>query len=142
MTVLDANILLYAYDSSSLLHTKARTWIEALFSSDTYVGLPWQTVAAFLRVITNAKLPGERFTMREALNVVDGWLALPNIALLSPGEEHWPLLRQVLLDGQAHGPLTTDGRLAALTIEHGGVLHTTDRDFSRFPGLRWTNPLS
>ncbi len=62
--------------------------------------------------------------------------------MLAPGEKHWPLLRQVVTEGQARGPLVTDAQLAAMTIECGGVLHTTDRDFGRFPGLRWTNPLA
>jgi hypothetical protein len=62
--------------------------------------------------------------------------------LIAPGEDRWPLFRQMIVEGQASGPLITDAQLAALTIEYGGVLHTTDRDFARFPGLRWKNPLS
>ncbi len=78
----------------------------------------------------------------EAVEVVDQWLAQPNIRPLAPSDNHWTIFRQMILDGQAPGPLTTDAQLAALTIEYGGVLHTTDRDFSRFPGLRWKNPLT
>lgn len=141
MIILDANILLYAYDGSSSLHEKARSWVEQVFSEETPVGLPWQTVCAFLRITTNAKLPGERFTIKEAAQIVDQWMKQPNIWFLAPGDEHWPLFRQMIMEGQAQGPLATDAQLAAITIEHGGVLHTTDRDFSRFPGLRWINPL-
>jgi len=64
-----------------------------------------------------------------------------NLPLLSPGDQHWSILRQMLVEGQARGPLVSDAHLAALTIEYGGILHTTDRDFGRFPGLRWSNPL-
>ena len=142
MIVLDANILLYAYDSTSPQHAKARVWIERVLSGGAPVGLPWQTAAAFLRIVTNSRLPGERLTVEEAARLIDRWLEQPNLRLLAPGEEHWPLLRQMMIDGQARGPLITDAQLAALTIEHGGVLHTTDRDFARFPGLRWTNPLA
>lgn len=142
MIVLDANILLYAYDSASSEHTKAREWVERTFSDATPVGLPWQTVAAFLRIMTNPKLPGERFTPQEAVHLVDTWLNQPNVRLLAPGEDHWPLFRQMIVDGQAHGPLISDAQLAALAIEYGGVLHTTDRDFARFPGLRWVSPLA
>jgi hypothetical protein len=144
--VLDANILLYAYDSASSQHAKARAWIEQVFSGAAPVALPWHTISAFLRIMTNPKLPGERFTLEEAAQVVDRWLEQPNVRTLAPGDghsgnDHWLLFRQMILDGQASGPLISDAHLAALTIEYGGVLHTTDRDFARFPGLRWTNPL-
>lgn len=141
MIILDANILLYAHDGTSPHHAQAREWVERVFSGAEPVGLPWQTVAAFLRVATNPRLPGERYTVEEAAVLIDGWFGRPRVRLLAPGENHWPLLRQMIVGGQARGPLITDAQLAALTIEHGGVLHTTDRDFARFPGLRWTNPL-
>ena len=141
MIVLDANILLYAYDASSEKHALARSWIERIFSEGALVGIPWQTVSAFLRVVTNFKLPGRRFTTEEAVEIVDSWLAQPNLRFLGTGDQHWTTLRRMLLEGQARGPLVTDAQLAALSIEHGGELHTTDRDFARFPGLRWKNPL-
>jgi toxin-antitoxin system PIN domain toxin len=140
--VLDANILLYAYDSASSQHAKARAWVEEVLSGVVLVGLPWQTISAFLRITSNPRLPGERWTLQEAVQVVDGWLEQPNVRTLAPGDDHWVLFRQMIVDGQAGGVLVTDAHLAALTIELGGVLHTTDRDFARFPGLRWTNPLS
>lgn len=142
MIVLDANILLYAYDSASPHHKKARAWVEEVFSGTEPIGLPWQTAAAFLRIMTNPKLQGDRFTLEEAVSVVDSWLEQPNIRILSPGENHWRLFRHMTVEGQAAGPLISDAHLAALTIEYGGVLHTTDRDFARFPDLRWVNPLS
>jgi toxin-antitoxin system PIN domain toxin len=139
--VLDANILLYAYDSSSSQHAKARAWVEDVFSGTSAIGLPWQTIAAFLRITTNPRLPGERLSAKEAVQIVDLWLEQPNVRLLAPGDDHWHLLSRTIVEGQASGPLISDAQLAALTIEFGGVLHTTDRDFARFPGLRWTNPL-
>jgi toxin-antitoxin system PIN domain toxin len=141
VNVLDANLLLYAYDSDSQQHAKARAWVEQVFSDGTPLGLPWQTVTAFLRIATNPRLSGKRFTTEEAVAIVDQWLEQPNVRLLSPGDQHWSILRQVLVEGQARGPLVSDAHLAALTIEYGGILHTTDRDFGRFPGLRWSNPL-
>jgi toxin-antitoxin system PIN domain toxin len=140
--VLDANLLLYAYDSASPQHAKARAWIEETLSGTVPVGLPWQTIGAFLRIMTNPKLPGERFTLEEAVHLVDRWLEQPNVRLLAPGDDHWPLFRQMIVEGQAPGALITDAQLAALTMEYGGVLHTTDRDFARFPGLRWRNPIA
>ena len=141
MIVLDANLLLYAYDSISAKHEQAREWVEKILSEEIVVGLPWQTVAAFIRIATNPRIPGERLTLDQAVEVVDQWLEQPNVLLLSPGDQHWSILRKMLIAGQARGPLTTDAQLAALTIEHGGVLHTADRAFGRFSGLAWTNPI-
>ena len=106
------------------------------------MGLPWQTVTAFVRIVTNPRLSGKRFTPADVIEIVDQWVNQPNLRLLAPEDHHWSFLRQMIMDGQARGPLVTDAQLAAITIEYGGVLHTTDRDFSRFPGLRWKNPLA
>lgn len=141
MIIVDANILLYAYDRTSSRHKKAKDWIEQVFSGTVPVGLPWNVISAFLRIITNPRLPGERLTAEDAVNIVDSWLAQPNVSFLGPTDNHWPLFRKMLVEGQGRGDLVTDADLAALTIEHGGVLQSTDRDFARFPGLRWTNPL-
>jgi toxin-antitoxin system PIN domain toxin len=140
--VLDANILIYAYDSGSSQHTKSRAWVEKTFSGLESVGLSWQTVSAFLRVVTSTRLPGPRLSLEQAARLVDEWLEQPNLRVLSPSDEHWILLRRMIVEGQASGPLIIDAQLAALTMEYGGELHTTDRDFARFPGLRWTNPLA
>ena len=141
MIVLDANILLYAYDAASDQHAKARAWVEEVLSGADPVGLPWQTITAFVRIVTNPRLSGKRFTPSEVIDLVDQWVTQPNVRLLGPADHHWSFLRQTILEGQARGPLITDAQLAALTIEHGGMLCTTDRDFSRFPGLRWQNPI-
>jgi toxin-antitoxin system PIN domain toxin len=139
--VLDANLLLYAYDEAFAEHARARTWLEDVFSGEEPVGLPWQTVSAFLRIHTDPRLPGDRLTMDEAVRLVDQWMMLPQVQLLAPGAHHWSEFRRMLVEGTVRGPMTTDAALAALTIECGGVLYTNDRDFARFPGLRWVNPL-
>jgi uncharacterized protein len=141
LIIVDANLLIYAYNRGSSRHIAARAWVEKLLSGSEPVGLPWQTISSFVRIMTNIRLPGERFTAQEAAEIVERWLEQPNVQALAPGEQHWPLFRKMLLEGQAPGPLVSDAHLAALTIECGGVLHTTDRDFARFPGLRWANPL-
>jgi toxin-antitoxin system PIN domain toxin len=139
--VVDANLLIYAYDSDSSHHKKSRAWVEKIFSDVEPVGLPWQTVCAFLRVITNRKLPGSRLTVELAAEIVEEWLAQPNVRILAPGDEHWSVLKRMMVEGRASGPLVSDAELVALTVEYGGVLYTADRDFARFPGLRWKNPL-
>jgi hypothetical protein len=139
--VLDANILLYAYGAASPHHVKARAWVENAFSDAELVGLPWQTIGAFLRIVTNPHVPGFRRSIMDATHAVDQWLEQPNVRVLPPGDDHWLLFKQMIVGGQTSGALISDAQLAALTIEYGGVLYTTDRDFARFPGLRWTNPL-
>jgi hypothetical protein len=139
--VVDANLLIYSYDLSSADHKKSVDWIERVFSGTEAVGLPWQSVSAFLRVVTNRQLPGIRVSVDEAVAVVEEWLQAPNVQILVPGDQHWSLLKQMILEGRASGPLVSDAEIAALTVEYGGMLHTADRDFARFPGLRWVNPL-
>jgi toxin-antitoxin system PIN domain toxin len=139
--VLDVNLLLYAYDDTSTHHTAARAWVKSVFSGQELIGLPWQTVCAFLRLTTNSRIFQNCISMEIAVGIAQQWMGLKQVRLLAPGELHWSLLRQMLIEGQVKGPLATDAELAALTIEHGGVLYSTDRDFARFPGLRWVNPL-
>lgn len=141
MIVIDANLLIYAYDLDSAHHKKSHSWLEEALSGVEAVGLPWQSVSAFLRVITNRRLSGMRVSLQQAVQVVDEWLQQPNVQMLVPADQHWSVLRQMILEGQASGPLVSDAEIAAITIEHGAVLHTADRDFARFPGLRWKNPL-
>jgi predicted nucleic acid-binding protein len=94
-----------------------------------------------LRISTDTRISGNQVSMESSLALVEQWMNLSNVRVLTPGERHWSILRRMLLEGQARGPMATDAQLAALTIEYGGVLYTTDRDFARFPGLRWVDPL-
>jgi uncharacterized protein len=139
--VCDGNLLIHSYNSGAARHAKARAWVEEILSGTDVVGLPWQAVSAFLRVMTNKKLPGERFSLAQGAQIVDLWLARTNVRVLIPGDHYWPLFRRLLIEGQAPGALVSDAEIAALTLEYGGVLHTADQDFARFPGLRWKNPL-
>jgi toxin-antitoxin system PIN domain toxin len=141
MIVLDVNLLIYAYDTTCKDHRKALKWIKEVFSGDETIGLPWQTISAFLRILTYPETFGERFTMDQAIAIIDDWLAFSHVRTLPQGEEYWKLFREMLIKGDVRGKLTSDAALAALTMEYGGVLYTDDRDFARFPGLRWVNPL-
>jgi uncharacterized protein len=140
--VVDANLLIYAYDSRSPDHKKSLAWMTTVFSGAEIVGLPWQVISAFVRVVTNRRLAEPQLNLEQAVRIVDDWLEQPNVRLLVPGEQYWRTFRTLLLGGQAAGPLVSDAEIAALTVEYGGVLYTADRDFARFPGLRWANPLS
>jgi len=142
MILVDANILLYAYDPSSPHHHIARDWIETTLAEPGPVGLAWTVILAFLRIGTSPRVLEHPFSVTEATDIVATWLDQPLVTILHPGERHWEILRRLLVEGQAPGPLVTDAHLAALAIEHGATLATADRDFARFPGLRVMNPLS
>lgn len=142
MIVLDANLLLYAHDTRAADHKAASATISGIFSGSDLVGMPWQTIMAFLRISTNSRISGTALSMERAVALVQGWVELPQLVLLVPGEKHWRILQQMLIDGRVNGPSATDAALAALTIEHGGILYTTDRGFARYPGLRFVNPLT
>ena len=141
MTLIDANILLYASDTASVHHEPARRWLEGSLSGPETFGFAWVALLAFLRIGTNPRLRKNGPTLEEAAAMVADWLARPAVTLLNPGERHWEILRDMMTAGQARGPLITDAHLAALAIEHGATLATTDRDFARFPGLKFFNPL-
>jgi uncharacterized protein len=140
--LIDANLLLYAYDKASVHHQDARRWLENTLSGSQQVGLSLVALLAFLRVGTSTRLRREAFSVDEALAIVAVWLNRPMVTILNPGERHWEILRDLVIKGQARGSLIMDAHLAALAIEHGATLATTDRDFTRFPGLRVLNPLN
>ena len=142
MIVLDANILLYAYDSGAQSYAAARDYLEKVLSAADPVGIPLQSILAFLRLSTKAGLLVAPYTMAEAIGFVESWLEQPQVRVLVPGERHWTILRHLLISGQVRGALVTDAEVAALTMEYGGELQTNDRDFARFPGLRWKNPIA
>lgn len=142
MILLDANILLYAYDRESPRHDAARRWVEAVLSGDEAVGFPLVTLIAFVRIATHPAVYRRPLTPARAVEIVSSWLARPNVSVAAPSERHWAILADTLERGQARGPLVVDAHLAALAIEHGATLASTDRDFARFPGLRFRDPLA
>jgi toxin-antitoxin system PIN domain toxin len=142
MILPDANLLLYAYHPRAAQHEASKRWLEAALSGSELVRIAWPTLWAFLRIATSPKVFEQPLSITEATAAVSSWLGRPNTATLDPGERHWEILQRLLEQAQCSGPLASDAVLAALAIEHGATLYTTDRDFSRFPGLAWTNPLT
>ena len=141
MILIDANLLLYAYDTSAESHRRAKEWLGQALSKPEPVGLSWLTILAFLRISTDRRIFLRPLSIKEALNIVSEWLSSSTVHVLSPTDRHFEILKSLLAAGQAVGPLVMDGHLAALAIEHGAVVYTTDRDFARFPGLKFLNPL-
>ncbi len=142
MIVVDANLLIYAVDADSPHHGAARRWLEETLSGSTRVGLAWVALLAFLRVTTHPAAVRRPLTVERALAYVDGWLAQPFVEPVAPGEGHWPLLRTLLAATGTAGNLTSDAHLAALALERGAAVCSTDHDFRRFPGLRHVDPLT
>jgi len=138
----DVNLLVYAYDQGSPQHPRARDWLQERLSGGETFAFAWVVLLAFVRLVTNPRLFADPMSLGEALDLVDAWLAQPCATVLHPGDRHAMLLRQLLEPFGTAGNLTTDAHLAALAIEHGAELCSADADFSRFPGLRWTNPLA
>lgn len=141
MIVVDANLLIYAYTASSPEHAPARRWVEAVFSGKDPVRIPWSTIHAFLRITTQSSLFEKPYTIADAASIVESWMEQPAVAVLEQGDRYWSIFRRLLRDSQVRGNLVMDAHLAALSLEHGGTLFTTDKDFARFEDLRVTNPL-
>jgi uncharacterized protein len=137
----DVNLLLYAIDEDSPRYEQAAPWVEELFGGTETVALAWAVALAFVRLTTKPQVMANPFSAEEALDVVDGWLARPNVVVAHPTDRHASILRELLRPLGAGGNLTSDAHLAALSIEHGAELCSSDADFSRFSGVRWSDPL-
>jgi len=138
----DVNLLLHALDQSSPRHRAARRWLEARLSGTETVAFAWTVLLAFLRLSTSPRVFESPLDPREAFEIVEGWLAQPCAMVIDPTERHLAVLRGLLDPLGTAGNLTTDAHLAALAVEHGAELCSSDADFSRFRGLRWTDPLA
>lgn len=141
MILVDANILIYAIDQDSPHHERARRWLEETLSGDTWVGLPWIVILAFIRVTTRSGIVRNPLLPEQALAFVDSWLRQPHVTAVGPGEHHWRILSNLLRANGTAGNLTSDAHVAALALEHGGAVVSADSDFRRFSGVTVVNPL-
>jgi toxin-antitoxin system PIN domain toxin len=137
----DLNLLIYAVDRRSVPHKAAVTWWNGLLSGNETVGFSWTVLLGFVRLTTNPNVVHAPLSADEALDYVDRWLAQPITTVIEPTARHAAVLRDLLAAVGAAGNRVSDAHLAALAIEHGAELCSADRDFGRFPGLRWANPL-
>ncbi len=142
MILVDANILLYAEDSLSPRHDQARAWWDAQLSGTETICLCWTVLCAFIRIGTNPRVFESPLSLEQARARVQSWLDQPCTRIVRPTERHWTVFQQMLANGQAVANLVTDAHLAALAVEHGCELASTDSDFARFAKLKWKNPLA
>jgi len=140
--LLDANLLLYAVHERTPQHKRASDWLTEQLNGSTRVGLPWQSLAAFLRISTHPRAFQRPLAPATAWERVTDWLSAPVAWIPQPGPEHARILGRLITTYEVAGNLIPDTQLAALALEHGVTLCSVDSDFARFRELRWTNPLS
>jgi uncharacterized protein len=139
--LLDANLLIWAHHRQFPQHEAARAWLAETLTDVPHVAIPWPTILAFLRVSTHPRALTKPLSVGDAWQVVEGWLDRPNVTAPVPTDRHRQIFGRLLAKGRAAANHTSDAHLAALAIEWGFELQSADRDFTRYPDLRWRDPL-
>lgn len=142
MWLVDANLLVYAHVRDFAQHQRAREWLDQQLNGTVRVGLPWPSLLAYLRIVTNPRIFARPERMADGWAQVSAWLGQDNVWVPEPTDRHARILGELLLGAGVQGNLVPDADLAALALEHGLTLCSTDGDFGRFTGLRWQNPLA
>jgi hypothetical protein len=142
MRLVDVNVLVYAFRADAPGHAAHRAWVESLVGSDEAYAVSDHVLAGFLRVVTHPRVFHPPTPLAAALAFAHAFRERANAVLLAPGARHWSIFTKLCREAAARGNLVPDAWLAALAIESGCELVTTDRDFARFPGLRWRHPLA
>jgi len=140
--LVDANLLVYAKMAGAREHEAARAWLDARLGGTIRVGLPWPSLLAFLRLVTNRRIFERPMALAAAWDQVEAWLAEPPAWIPQPTEAHREILGRLVADAGGRGMLVPDLHFAALALEHGLTVCSTDGDFARFRGVRWENPLN
>lgn len=140
--ILDANLLLYATDLRSPHHAIVGPWLTQVLNGDRRVGLPWQTIGAFLRIVTHPRIIATPLEAAAAQGLVEAWLSAPATWVPSATEQTARIYGQLARAHQVTGNLVPDAQLAALALEHGVAVASADSDFARFPEVTWFNPLA
>lgn len=135
------SVIVYAVHDGTPEHLRYRAWLQSALASGEPVGLSDLALSGFVRLVTNPRIFASAVTPLVALDAVDALRAQPNVITVAPRDRHWQTFRRLCIAAGAKGNLVADAFLAALAIESGAEFITTDRDFSRFPGLRWRHPL-
>ncbi len=141
MILPDVNVLVYAYREDAPGHRAYRDWLRSLIDSDQAYGAADLVLSGFLRIVTHPRVFTPPSPIEHALHFVDLLRSQPNRVAVAPGPRHWGIFTRLCQDAGVKGNLVPDAYLAALAIESGSEWVTTDRDYARFPGLRWRHPL-
>jgi hypothetical protein len=140
MILPDVNVLIYAFRPEVPEHPRCRQWLQDVVDGDARFGISPLALAAVVRVTTNRRAYPTPSSLDDAFRFSDYLLGQPHCQIVEPGERHWDIFRRLCIETQTRGPIVTDAWYAALAIESGCEWITLDRDFARFPGLRWRLP--
>jgi toxin-antitoxin system PIN domain toxin len=141
MIIPDANLLIYAHDSSCGHHVKAKRWWESVLSGDEPTGLPWVVILAFTRIMTHPQICERPLDSQTVRLIVDQWLSCPQTRLINVSERAVSVFFDLLNEAGMGGNLSTDALIAVHAREFSATVYSSDRDFDRFPGINWVNPL-
>jgi uncharacterized protein len=139
--LVDVNVLVYAYREDAPGHAGFRTWLQNTLESDLAFGVSDLVLSGFLRIVTHPRVFDPPSAVEHALDFAEVIRTRPNTVTVAPGPRHWAIFERLCRQAGVKGNLVPDAYLAALAIESGSEWITTDRDYSRFPGLRWRHPL-
>jgi hypothetical protein len=142
MVLCDVNVLVYVFNAEAEDHEAYRDWLTSLLETPAVFGYSDIVLSAFVRVTTNPRILAPPATVEQAFAFAEAIRNRPNAVALRPARRHWEIFRELCVTAKARGPMVADSYLAALAIESGSEWITTDRDYARFPGLRWRHPLA
>ena len=140
--LVDANLLLFAVDSTSPFHAPSQDWLTEQLNGPRRIGLPWQSLGAFVRISTHPRVSEHPLTAERAWEYIEAWLDAEAAWTPVPGERHAEILGDLVRRHHVTGNLVPDAQLAALAIEHGVAICSADTDFARFDGVTWINPVA
>jgi uncharacterized protein len=140
MILPDVNVLIYAFRPDVPQHSICRPWLNAVIDGDERFGISPVALSALVRISTTARFYPSRSPLRDALGFCDDLISQPHCQIVEPGDRHWEIFKRLCIDTETRGPRVTDAWYAALAIEWGCEWITFDRDFARFPGLKWRFP--
>lgn len=142
MILCDINVLVFAHREDAVDHARYWHWLDETLDSDEAYGVSEMVLSGFMRIVTNRRIMKTPSTVEEALEFIDELREQPNAVTLTPGPRNWGIFERLCREAGATGDLVPDAYIAALAIEHGAEVISADRDFARFPGLRWRHPLA
>lgn len=141
MIIPDANVLIYAHDTLAPEHQQAHAWWFQTLAGSEPIGIPWVVVLAFTRIMTHPQITRQPLSTEQVREVVESWLQSPCVRVIQVSDRALAVFFDLLKDARMGGNLSTDALIAVHAREHSATIYSTDRDFDRFSGIKWVNPL-